>query len=113
MKLVKKRGGVDRSSGRGYYPADFELLASLGGASGYISVLVLALYINDVSTSGLYHDQRWMWAACPLLMFWLGRVWLLAHRGQMHDDPIVFALRDSVSRWAGLFFVLVFVLATL
>ena len=109
----QKTGGVDGSSGRGYYPADFELLASLGGASGYISVLVLALYINDVSTDGLYHDQRWMWAACPLLMFWLGRVWLLAHRGQMHDDPIVFALRDNVSRWAGLFFVLVFVLATL
>jgi hypothetical protein len=53
-----------------------------------------------------------MWAACPLLLCWLSRVWLLAHRGQMHDDPIVFALRDSVSRWIGAAFFLVFVLAT-
>ena len=110
---ARQKGTVDKTSGRGYYPADFELLASLGGASGYISVLVLALYINDAAASALYHDQRWMWAACPLLMFWLSRVWLLAHRGQMHDDPIVFALRDNVSRWIGLSFVLVFVLATL
>ena len=110
---ARQKGGVDKTSGRGYYPADFELLASLGGSSGYISVLVLALYINDAAAGLLYHDQRWMWAACPLLMFWLSRVWLLAHRGQMHDDPIVFALRDNVSRWIGLSFILVFVLATL
>jgi len=61
----------------------------------------------------LYHSQKWMWAACPLLLFWLSRTWLLAHRGEMHDDPIVFALRDNVSRWIGGVFVLVFVLATL
>jgi 4-hydroxybenzoate polyprenyltransferase len=110
---ARQKGQVEKTSGRGYYPADFELLASLGSASGYISVLVLALYINDAADGLLYHDQRWMWAACPLLMFWLSRVWLLAHRGQMHDDPIVFALRDNVSRFTGLSFVLVFVLATL
>jgi 4-hydroxybenzoate polyprenyltransferase len=109
----KKKGGLDKTLGRGYYSADFELLASLGGASGYISVLVLALYINDAAAGFLYRDQRWMWAACPLLMFWLSRVWLLAHRGEMHDDPIVFALRDNVSRFIGFSFVLVFVLATL
>jgi len=110
---ARQKGEADKTSGRGYYPADFELLASLGGASGYISVLVLALYINDAAAGLLYHDPRWMWAACPLLLFWLSRVWLLAHRGQMHDDPIAFALRDNVSRWIGLSFVLVFVLATL
>jgi 4-hydroxybenzoate polyprenyltransferase/phosphoserine phosphatase len=109
----KKKAGLDKALGRGYYPADFELLASLGGASGYISVLVLALYINDAAAGFLYRDQRWMWTACPLLMFWLSRVWLLAHRGQMHDDPILFALRDNVSRFIGLSFILVFVLATL
>lgn len=110
---ARQKGEVDKTTGRGYYPADFELLASLGSASGYISVLVLALYINDAAAGLLYHDQRWMWVACPLLMFWLSRVWLLAHRGQMHDDPIVFALRDNVSRFTGLSFVLVFFLATL
>lgn len=109
----RKKGAESRSAGRGYYPADFELLASLGGASGYLSVLVLALYINEASTGTLYQSPEWMWAACPLLLFWLSRVWLLAHRGQMHDDPIVFALRDRVSRWTGAGFLAVFALASL
>ncbi len=109
---ARQNSKTEKTAGRGYYPADFELLASLGGASGYISVLVLALYINDAASGTLYHSQQWMWAACPLLLFWLSRVWLLAHRGQMHDDPIVFALRDNVSRWIGFALVLVFALAT-
>ncbi len=108
---ARQKGTNNKSVGRGYYPADFELLASLGGASGYLSVLVLALYINEATTATLYRSPEWMWAACPLLLFWLSRVWLLAHRGQMHDDPIVFALRDHVSRWTGLGFVVVFALA--
>jgi len=109
---ARQKAKTERASGRGYYPADFELLASLGGASGYISVLVLALYINEAASGALYRSPEWMWAACPLLLFWLSRVWLLAHRGQMHDDPIVFALRDSVSWGVGIAFVLVFTLAT-
>jgi 4-hydroxybenzoate polyprenyltransferase len=104
--------GKKKPAGRGYYPEDFSLLASLGGASGYLSVLVLALYINEAGASSLYRSPHWMWAACPLLLFWLSRVWLLAHRGQMHDDPIVFALRDSTSRWVGVAFVLVFAVAS-
>ena len=107
----EQRGG--ESNGRGYFPADFELLASLGGASGYIAVLVLALYINDATSGTLYRSPQWMWLACPLLLFWLGRVWLLAHRGQMPDDPIVFALRDNVSRWTGVGFLIIFTLASL
>lgn len=105
-------GKTGQTSSRGYMSSDFELLASLGGSSGYISALVLALYINDVNASALYQSPKWLWAACPLLLFWLSRIWLLAHRGQMHDDPIVFALRDKVSRWVGLGFVAAFVLAT-
>lgn len=112
LRDARQNGKQDKSAGRGYYPADFELLASLGGASGYISVLVLALYINEAASATLYHSPEWLWAACPLLLFWLSRTWLLAHRGQMHDDPIVFALRDSVSRWTGLIFLGVFALAT-
>lgn len=107
-----KQAGKKKAAGRGYFPEDFELLASLGGASGYISVLVLALYINDAASGTLYRSPEWMWAACPLLLFWLSRVWLLAHRGQMHDDPIVFALRDNISRIIGAAFIVVFALAT-
>jgi 4-hydroxybenzoate polyprenyltransferase/phosphoglycolate phosphatase-like HAD superfamily hydrolase len=112
LRDARHKGKSEKASGRGYYPADFELLASLGSSSGYISVLVLALYINDATSGVLYKSPEWMWAACPLMLFWLSRIWLLAHRGQMHDDPIVFAIRDSVSRWVGLGFVLVFVMAT-
>ena len=97
--------------GRGYLVSDFDLMASLGGASGYLSVLVLALYINDVATEKLYGSPEWMWLACPLLLFWLSRIWLLSHRGQVHEDPVVFALRDSVSRWIGFLFLLTFALA--
>ncbi|MFV0672977.1 UbiA family prenyltransferase [Variovorax sp. tm] len=110
---AKERGRSGAAPGRGYMVQDFELLASLGGAAGYLSVLVLALYINDSASVALYAHPTWMWGACPLLLFWLSRVWLLAHRGQMHDDPIVFALRDRVSRWVGVVFALVFVLAAL
>lgn len=110
---ARSQGNVQKAAGRGYYPADFELLASLGGASGYISVMVLALYINEATPAGLYKHPEWMWAACPLLLYWLSRVWLLAHRGEMHDDPIVFALRDRVSRWVGVLFLLTFTLAAL
>jgi len=109
---TRQKGSKVKSSGRGYYPADYELLASLGGASGYISVMVLALYIHDAASSVLYHSPEWMWLACPLLLFWISRVWLLAHRGEMHDDPIVFALRDKVSRWIGAAFIIVFSLAS-
>lgn len=113
LRDARQKGDKDKSAGRGYYPDDFELLASLGGASGYIAVMVLALYINDTAAAQLYATPEWMWVACPLLLFWLSRVWLLAHRGQMHDDPIVFALRDGVSRWCGVAFLIVFALAAL
>jgi len=109
---ARQKGRDDKSAGRGYYPRDFELLASLGGASGYLSVLVLALYINEAGSSELYSSPQWMWLACPLLLYWLSRVWLLAHRGHMHDDPIVFALRDKISLWTGLAFISVFALAS-
>jgi len=105
--------GNDKAPGRGYIGSDFEMLASLGAAAGYISVLVLALYINDGAAQSLYKRPQWMWAACPLLLFWLSRVWLIAHRGNMQDDPLVFALRDTVSRWIGLGLLGIFLMAAL
>lgn len=101
----------EKTLGRGYYPGDFELLASLGGGAGYVSVLVLALYVNEAAATGLYRHPQLLWLACPLLLFWISRVWLLAHRGAMHDDPIVFAIKDATSRWVGVLFVGSFLLA--
>lgn len=105
---------VDQSSplrGRGYVPQDLELVSSLGGNAGYIAVLVLALYIQDSHTASLYATPNFIWLACPLLLFWISRAWLIAHRGYMHDDPIVFASKDRVSWAVAALFVIVFVLA--
>jgi len=90
--------GKSEASGRGYAVDDIALIQSLGGASGYMSVLVLALYINSTASEALYRHPQVLWLLCPLLLYWISRVWLIAHRGQMHDDPIVFALVDRVSR---------------
>jgi len=82
---------------RGYLRGDREWLASMGGASGYISVLVLALYINSDQVVALYHRPLVLWLICPLLLLWISRMWLLAHRGRIHQDPIVAAVRDPAS----------------
>lgn len=89
--------GLVKSRGRGYAADDLPLISSLGAASGYLSVLVLALYIQDGRTASLYRHPQLIWLACPLLLYWVSRTWILAHRGLMHDDPIVFAARDRVS----------------
>ena len=111
LVTLRKKEIYQRTPGRGYYAGDFELLASFGSASGYVSVLVLALYIQDSMTHTLYSRPEMMWLSCLLLLFWISRTWLIAHRGDMHDDPVVFALKDNVSRWVGLLFVLTFVAA--
>ncbi len=83
--------------GRGYAVDDLPLIQSLGGASGYISVLVLALYINSTASEVLYRRPHLLWLLCPLLLYWISRAWVVAHRRAMHDDPIVFAVTDKVS----------------
>lgn len=83
--------------GRGYYASDLEQIASLGGASGYMSVLVLALYINSQDVAALYGQPNLLWLVCAVLLYWISRVWLLAHRGEMHEDPIMFAIKDRTS----------------
>ena len=92
---------VQKTLGRGYHTDDIELLSSLGGSSGYISVLVLALYINSNDVKIMYDQPMIMWPICLVMLFWISRVWIVAHRGQMHDDPIVFALKDKVSLLCG------------
>lgn len=96
--LAMQETGRDRTQGRGYYVNDLQLLEMQGSASGYISVLVLALYINSNTSQALYTHPQVIWLLCPLLLYWISRVWLQTHRGDMHDDPIIFALRDRVSQ---------------
>lgn len=92
-----KARGLLKTRGRGYEASDLPLISSLGSAAGYLAVLVLALYIQDAKTASLYRHPQAIWLACPLLLYWISRTWIIAHRGQMHDDPIVFAIRDRVS----------------
>jgi hypothetical protein len=86
---------------RGYLRGDREWLGSMGGASGYLSVLVLALYINSEQVLALYRAPLLLWLICPLLLFWTSRMWLLAHRGRIHEDPIVATVRDPASYLLG------------
>ena len=83
---------------RGYQIIDKELLASLGSGSGYVAVLVLAIYISSGKAEILYTRHQFIWLLCPLLLYWISYVWLIAHRGAMVDDPLVFTLKDRVSR---------------
>jgi 4-hydroxybenzoate polyprenyltransferase len=82
---------------RGYGADDLPLILSLGTTAGYSAIVVVALYINSPDSIALYHHKKTLWLICPLMLFWISRVWMLTARGHMHDDPVVFALRDRVS----------------
>jgi 4-hydroxybenzoate polyprenyltransferase len=84
-------------SARGYAVDDLDLIRSIGPTSGYLAVAVLALYIASPEVHVLYHEPGILWLVGPVLLYWITRVWLLAHRGQMHGDPVVFALADRPS----------------
>jgi 4-hydroxybenzoate polyprenyltransferase len=82
---------------RGYRATDLPLIMSLGTASGYCAIVVMALYINSSDSQSLYQHHKPLWLICPVMLFWISRVWIIASRGEMHDDPVIFALRDHAS----------------
>lgn len=96
-ELLPFKDGEDRVVGRDYRPVDLAALNALGAASGLMAVLVLALYVNSEAVTELYRQPELIWLLCPLLLYWMARVWLLTGRGEMHDDPVVFAIRDRAS----------------
>jgi 4-hydroxybenzoate polyprenyltransferase len=105
LAFLKRHAEITGSEGsaedavlrRGYLRRDREWLGSMGGASGYLSVLVLALYVSSREVMILYRKPALLWLVCPVLLFWISRMWLLAHRGRLHDDPIVATARDPLS----------------
>lgn len=105
--------GNDHAPGRGYAVSDAPLVQTLGVAAGYAAVLVLALYLHSETVMQLYTRPEFIWFAVPLMLFWVSWVWLKAHRGQMHDDPIVFAIKDRASLVVGVLITISFLLATL
>ncbi len=86
--------GEDRVPGRGYYAMDANIMRSVGPASGLMAVLVLSLYINSPDVRLLYSQPRLLWLICPIVIYWITRMWFLAERGQVHHDPIVYTVRD-------------------
>jgi 4-hydroxybenzoate polyprenyltransferase len=117
LALVKRtselrRHGARTAGGRGYVAEDERQLASLGAAAGYVAVLVLALYVSGDHVRTLYAHPGGLWLLCPILLYWVGRIWMLANRGLVHDDPVLFALRDRVSWLLGAAAAIVLVLSS-
>lgn len=92
---------VLKPSGRGYIIDDLPIVSQMATSSGFVSVLVLALYLNSPAVSALYSQPAALWGLCLILLFWINRMVMVAHRGGMHDDPIVFAVKDRVSLLCG------------
>ncbi len=109
LQLNIKKGYRKRLIGRGYYNKDIEQIAIFGTSSGYISVLVMALYLNSVDVKALYSNSAILWAICPLLLFWISRLWLLARRNRIRIDPVVYALEDKTSYFIGLLTVIIII----
>jgi 4-hydroxybenzoate polyprenyltransferase/phosphoserine phosphatase len=106
-------GGGTKLKGRGYAPDDADMLRSMAASSGYMAVLVMALYVNGGDVLPLYRHPSALWALCPILLFWISRVLMLANRGLMNDDPVIFALRDRVSLLSGALGLAAILVATL
>ena len=86
---------------RAYTPADLPLLACFGATSGYLATLVFTMYLNSDRVAQLYSHPKLLWLFCPLLLYWVTRIWLLTWRGQMNDDPLAFAARDFATYVVG------------
>lgn len=104
-------GGKVSAAGRGYSVADLPLIQSLGTSAGYIAVLVFALYIDSPESLELYTHPKWLWLLCLILLYWISRIWIVTHRGEMHDDPIVFAVTDRTSQIIGALGILILLVA--
>ncbi len=94
-RLRQQGGGL--SPGREYRDSDLELLTLFGTSSGFAASLVLTLYINSETVQRLYRQPMFLWLLFPLLLYWVTRIWILVHRGQMDEDPILFAVKDPAT----------------
>jgi 4-hydroxybenzoate polyprenyltransferase/phosphoserine phosphatase len=83
--------------GRGYQIEDLDVLLPLGAAAGYGAVFVVTLYLSSPEMAALYTHPNRLWLVCPLLLYWISRVLVMANRGHLHDDPVIFALTDRMS----------------
>jgi len=95
--MMIQKAGRDLPAGRGYRIEDLPLLLIGGIAAGYAGVMVFALYINSIADDPFYQLPQLLWFICPLLVYWITRLWFLSNRGGLHDDPLLFTLTDRLS----------------
>ncbi len=100
LENLRERGGAS-AGGRGYHISDLEQLRTFGTASGYASVVVFTLYISNLDAAQLYEHTKRLWLLVPVLLLWLSRLWLVASRGQLNEDPVVYAITDRRSLLLG------------
>jgi 4-hydroxybenzoate polyprenyltransferase len=94
---VLNNNGKDAAKGRDYLYKDLPTLRSMGIAGGFLSVVVFSLYMNSSDVLSLYSKPQILWLICPILLYWISRMWILTGRDEMDDDPVVFAIKDGVS----------------
>lgn len=97
IENLRERGVATSTHGRGYLVADLEQIRSFGTSSGFVAVLVFTFYISRPDVEVLYRHSMRLWLIVPLLLLWILRVWLKASRGELDDDPVIFAIRDKMS----------------
>ena len=103
----------EKISGRGYSYSDAPMVNVFGVVAGYCAVVILALYVNSSSVLILYKIPEFAWGAVLAVLYWITWVWFKAYRGEIHDDPLVFAIKDCVSKWCLLIAVASMFLASL
>lgn len=86
-----------KQTARGYHTEDLPVVSLFGISSGYLSVLIMVLYIHDLQADSLYDHPLWLWPVAIAVLYWISRIWLLAHRGVLHEDPVLFAIHDRTS----------------
>jgi 4-hydroxybenzoate polyprenyltransferase len=94
LQGLKMRHGEEMAGRRNYHVADMQAVLSLGTASGMTAVLVIALYVNAVEVRTMYSHPNVLWLICVLVLLWITRLWLIAGRGGLGEDPVLFAVRD-------------------
>jgi 4-hydroxybenzoate polyprenyltransferase/phosphoserine phosphatase len=103
--------GVSSIQGRGYLASDAPLVQLFGVVSGFMAAVILALYVDDPILQTMYSVPQFLWAAVPVWLYWISRAWLLAHRGEMNEDPLLFAVTDRVTYFVGVLIVVTLFLA--
>jgi 4-hydroxybenzoate polyprenyltransferase len=111
-ELRRLTPGEGQAHGRAYRQSDLEQLNLYGVASGFLSSLVFALYINSGNVHGLYQRPQVLWLLFPVLLYWITRIWLLSWRGELNEDPILFAIRDPATYLVVLISAVILLLAT-